>query len=196
MTFTTRPPDFRSGTTSRRWPAADTPGTEPAIASCPSASYIELMAVVDPHEAAASPVGSWVQRRLAVVGEGPAALCLRTDDISAVAQRTGHDPVPMSRTRPDGVELSWHLVALEAALTEGLPFFIDWHVDDGDHPGRSDVEHGCPVAGIDWIEVGGDPDRLAFWLGPHELPLRVVDGAPGPNRVAVAVRTGEPVVIG
>ena len=99
-------------------------------------SYIELMAVVDRDEAASSPVGSWVERRLAEVGEGPGALCLRTDDIEAAARRTGHQPLAMGRTRPDGVQLGWHLVAHDAAFGDGLPFFIQWHVDDADHPGR------------------------------------------------------------
>ena len=51
-------------------------------------SYIELMAVVDRDEAASSPVGSWVGQRLVEVGEAPVALCLRTDEIEATAQRT------------------------------------------------------------------------------------------------------------
>jgi Glyoxalase-like domain len=159
-------------------------------------SYIELMAVIDPGEATASPLGSWVQRHLVEVGEAPAALCLRTDDIEATARRTECEPLLMSRTRPDGVELAWHLVALDAAVTEGLPFFIQWHVDDGDHPGRSLVEHRCPAVGIDWVELGGDRDRLESWLGHHELPLRHVDGAPGPHRVAVAIANRDPIVIG
>jgi Glyoxalase-like domain len=157
--------------------------------------YIELIACVDRGEAASSPVGSWVERRLAAVGEAPAALCLRTDDIDAVARRTGRRPLPMSRTRPDGVELAWHLVALDAAFSEGLPFFIQWHVADVDHPGRALVEHRCLVEGIDWIEVGGEHDRLTSWIGPHELPLHHVEGAPGPHRVAVAVADREPIVI-
>ena len=159
--------------------------------------YIELMAVVDPDEAAASPLGTWVQRRLVEVGEAPAALCLRTDDIDAIARRIGgRQPLPMSRTRPDGVELAWHLAGLDAAFAEGLPFFIQWHVDAADHPGRQPVEHRCAVGGIEWVELGGDPDRLGAWLGEHELPLRHVDGAPGPHRVAVSVAGGEPMVIG
>lgn len=158
-------------------------------------NYIELMAVVDRDEAASSPLGSWVERRLVEGGEAPAALCLRTDDIEAVARRTGRRPLPMSRIRPDGVELTWDLVALDAALTEGLPFFIHWH-DDVDHPGRAVVEHRCAPRGIDWVELGGDQDRLASWLGQHELPLRRVEGAPGPHRMAVALADGEPVVIG
>jgi hypothetical protein len=158
-------------------------------------SYIELMAVVDREEAASSPLGSWLGQRLFEASEGPAALCLRTDDIEAVARRTGREPLAMSRTRPDGVQLDWHLVALDAALTEGLPFFIQWHVDDADHPGRAPVEHRAQAVGIEWVEVGGDPDRLATWLGPNELPLRPVEGASGPRRAAVRVANGESLVI-
>jgi hypothetical protein len=159
-------------------------------------SYVELMAVVDRGEAASSPLGTWVARRLAEVGEAPAALCLRSDDVDAIARRTGRLPEPMSRLRPDGVTLGWELVALDAAVADGLPFFIRWHVADGDHPGRVPAAHRCAVLGIDWVEIGGDGDRLASWLGPHRLPLRLVDGPPGPRRVAVAVADGEPIVIG
>lgn len=159
-------------------------------------NYIELMAVVDRDEAASSPLGSWVARRLVEVGEAPAALCLRTDDIEAAARRTGREPLPMSRTRPDGVELDWHLVALDAALAEGLPFFIQWHVDDEDHPGREVAEHRWAALGIDWVELGGDQDRLASWLGEHDLPLRHGEGPPGPHRMAVAIANGDPIVIG
>jgi hypothetical protein len=159
-------------------------------------SYIELMAVVDADEAASSPLGSWLGQRLVDVGEGPAALCLRTDDIEAVARRTRRQPLAMSRTRPDGVELQWHLVALDAALTDGLPFFIQWHVADADHPGRAPVEHRRRAVGIDWVEVGGDPDTLAVWLGPNDLGLRPVEGAAGPRRVAVGLADGNPLVIG
>jgi hypothetical protein len=159
-------------------------------------TYIELMAVVDRDEAASSPMGSWVQRRLVDGGEAPIALCLRTDDIEAVAQRTGRAPLAMSRTRPDGVELEWHLVALDAAMTEGLPFFIQWHIDDADHPGRALIEHRRGAVGIEWVEFGGDQDRMAAWLGPHELPLRPVDGAAGPHRIGIATTNGEPVIVG
>jgi hypothetical protein len=102
----------------------------------------------------------------------------------------------MHRTRPDGVRLKWRLVALDAALNEGLPFFIQWFVDDTDHPGRVLVEHPSAAIGMDWVELGGDQDRLASWPGPHELPLRHVEGAAGPHRVAVATAYGEAIVIG
>lgn len=159
-------------------------------------SYIELMAVVDRVEAASSPLGSWVERRLADVGESPALLCLRTDDIEGAARLTGRKPLLMHRARSDGVQLEWRLVALDAALDEGLPFFIQWLVDDVDHPGREPVDHRCAAVGIDWVELGGDKDRLARWLGPHELPLRHVEGTSGPHRMAVAIANGESIVIG
>jgi hypothetical protein len=101
-----------------------------------------------------------------------------------------------TRTRPDGVELAWHLAGLDAAMAEGLPFFIQWHVDDVDHPGRALVDHGCAAVGIDWVEIGGDEDQLASRLGHHELPRRHIGGVPGPHRVAVAIADGEPIVIG
>jgi hypothetical protein len=153
------------------------------------------MAVVDRDEAAGNPLASWLERQLEKIGEAPVALSLRTDDIEAVARRTGHRPRPMSRTRPDGVELSWHLVGLEAAVSDGLPFYIQWHVEAADHPGRTVVEHRGSPTGIAWVELGGDERQLESWLGPHELPLRHVDGRPGPIRVAVARAQSEPSVV-
>ncbi len=158
-------------------------------------AYLELMAVVDEEEAAASPLGAWVHERVADTGGGPAALCLRTDDIDAVAARIGRVPLAMSRQRPDGVALDWHLVGLDDAITDGLPFFIQWHVAERDHPGHDRVEHRLRPVAIDWVELGADATRLAAWLGDHDLPLRLVDGSPGPQRVAVAMADGEPIVI-
>ena len=159
-------------------------------------SYVELVAVVDASEAVASPFGAFMQARLAESGEGPVAVCLRTDDIAGVAERLGDRAFEMTRTRPDGVELSWHMVALDAALELGLPFFIEWRVPAEEHPGRAAVTHRRPAVGIAWVEVGGDADRLADWVGDADVPLRAVDGPPGPRRFAVEVAGDDPIVIG
>jgi hypothetical protein len=159
-------------------------------------SYIELVAVVDESEAGASPFGSYMQARLAESGEGPVALCLRTDDIAAIAERTGDRAFRMTRTRPDGVELSWQLVALDAALELGLPFFIEWEMADDDHPGHAHIDHRVPATGIAWVEVGGDAARLDAWIGGAVPEIRVVDGEPGVRRVAVNVAGDDPLVIG
>ena len=160
-------------------------------------SYIELVAVVDTEEAAASPFGSFMQQRLAESGTGsPVALCLRTDDITAVAARTGDRPFAMSRNRPDGVTLSWQTVALDAALELGVPFFIQWQVPDDQHPGHAAVSHRQPVRGIAWVEVGGDAERLAAWVDDPGVPLRAVGGRRGVHRFALAVDAGDEIVIG
>jgi hypothetical protein len=158
-------------------------------------TYLELVAVVDDSEASASPFGSYIQARLAESGEGPVALCLRTDDIAAIAERNGERAFRMSRTRPDGVELSWRLVALDAALELGLPFFIEWDIADGDHPGHAHVDHRVAATGIAWVEVGGDAARLDAWIGSPVPGIRVVDGAPGVHRVAVSVADSDPLVL-
>ena len=85
------------------------------------------------------------------------------------------------------------MVRMAGAMRDVAPGLWIWRVD---HPGWTPVEHRCGATGIDWVEVGGDADQLAAWLGPHDLPLRPVGGPAGPRRVALAVDEGEPVVIG
>ena len=128
-------------------------------------SYIELMAVVDRDEAATSPLARGCCDGSPRPAKSRRRCACGPTTSTPTARRTGHQPLAMSRTRPDGVQLDWHLVAHDAAFDEGLPFFIQWHVADVDHPGRMPVEHGVAAAGIDWVEIGGDPDRLASWLG-------------------------------
>ena len=157
--------------------------------------YLELMAVVDADEAAASALGRFVVEFVAAGPDRPMAVCLRTDDIAAVGSRLGLEPLAMTRTRPDGVTLAWHLAGLDGALgPERLPFFIEWHVDPADHPGRGAASHEQAVSGLAWVEVGADPETLSTRLGGAHVPLRVVDGPPGPQRVAVATPAGDLVI--
>ena len=71
-------------------------------------SYLELMTVVDADEAASSALGRWVMDS-SRNGDRLAALCLRTDDIDAVAARIRHNPQNMSRARDDGTVLTYKL---------------------------------------------------------------------------------------
>jgi Glyoxalase-like domain len=108
-----------------------------------------------------------VGRRLFEVGKGPAALWLHTDDIKATARRTGRRAHLMSRIRPDGVELAWHLLALDAAIAEGLPFFVQWQAHDGVSGGSlfvSDSFDPLPVGRA--LLVGAPPSAS------HGLRLR------------------------
>lgn len=153
--------------------------------------YVELMTVVDQDEAESSTLGRWVLEQTRN-GDRLAAVCLRTDDIGGIASRIGDEPEAMSRTTDDGTDLRWQLTGLAAAMSdEVLPFYIQWDLDDEEqHPGRIPVEHRVEPSGIHWIEYGGDPQRLAEWLGDHSLPIRSVDEHAGPRRVAIATADG------
>jgi len=153
-------------------------------------AYLELMTVVDGAEAEASALGRWVLDQTRH-GDRLAAVCLRTDAIDEVARRLGGTPEAMARRTEDGSVLRWRLVGLDAALSdEALPFFIQWDIAEGQHPGAVAADHAATPAGIPWVELGGDDARLAAWLGDHALPIRSVDEAPGPRTVAVATSEG------
>jgi hypothetical protein len=149
-------------------------------------SYLELMTVVDGEQARSSTLGRWVidQTR---DGDRLAAVCLRTDAIDEIGARLERPPEPMSRRTDDGAVLRWRLVGLDAALSDrALPFFIQWEIDDGQHPGLMPADHAVTPGGIRWIELGGEAQQLASWLGDDELPIHSVDGPAGPRTVALA----------
>ena len=155
-------------------------------------SYVELMTVIDRPEAEGSALGRWVLDQTRN-GDRLAAVCIRTDDIHDVASRIGHAVEPMSRRTTDDHVLSWRLAGLDAAMSDDrLPFFIQWDVDEGQHPGRLQIDHAIEPQDICWVEYGGDSDRLGEWLGDHTLPVRCVDEQPGPR--TVAIRTTERIV--
>jgi catechol 2,3-dioxygenase-like lactoylglutathione lyase family enzyme len=154
-------------------------------------SYVELMAIVDEDEPSA--FASLVTRTFES-GEGLGALCLRTDDIEAVATRIGTPVATSGRTRPDGVQLRWKLAGLEQTLAQGLPFFIQWDVGPGDHPGETAVTHRSGAGELLWVELGGDPDAIADRVGEHALDIRVTRGRSGVRAVGVGTPGGEIVI--
>ena len=155
--------------------------------------YAELVAVVDPAEAAASEFGRPVLEALAS-REGLVGWAVATDDIEETARRLGLDVDRGSRTRPDGVTLSWQLAGVGRALATGiLPFFIQWGGPPELHPGSAAARHRTAPRGIAWVEVSGDEPSLRSWLGHHDLPVRVSDGPDGLSAVTIETAAG-PVV--
>lgn len=159
-------------------------GTRNAIVPVGPGQFIELMTVADarsrhPLRLALS---EWLKS-----GDGPVALCLRPDDLNAVAERLSTPIVPAERHNPDGEVLHWRLAGVEAALgAERLPFFIDWQ--GAEH--ELDLKHAdaARAEGIAWVEYGGNAGRLAQWMGEHDDRLRVVAGEAGPS--AIGLRHG------
>jgi hypothetical protein len=156
-------------------------------------AYLELVSVIDQDAAAASPWGLWVgehaQRRPRVSG-----WCLRVDDIESVAHRIGESTVAMARERPDGLLLRWTLTGLGGALSAlARPFFIEWHVAPALLPGSLSPDSTSVT--IDWLEVGADDaDELDTWIGPHALPLRLVEGASNLRRVGISTSGGSEIL--
>ena len=151
-------------------------------------SYLELVTVVDPEEAAGSAFGRFVGERM---GSEPSVdgLCVRTDSIDRVCRRLGLTATPMGRVTPDGKKLSWRLAGLERALDEGLPFFIQWEVPADELPARSAADHQVDVVEMR-ATAGGDVELLSGWLGSVEQ-VAVVSQPPG---FAVTVVTSGGVV--
>ena len=154
-------------------------------------SYLELVAVVDSSEAAASDFGRPVLEALAT-GERLVGWAVATDDIEGIARRLGLEVTGGSRTRPDGVTLSWQLAGVGRALATGaLPFFIQWEGAAELHPGSAAAAHRVTPDGIAWVEVSGEERSLRTWLGDHDLPLRITDGPQPLPAVAISTAEGE-----
>jgi hypothetical protein len=134
-------------------------------------TYLELVAVVDDAEAAASGFGSWVGG-----GERPRLLgwCLRTDALDAVAERLGLTIADGSRARPEGTVLRWRMAGLESSTEEpSLPFFIEWGAGTP-YPGEALAQS----ATIDELRLVGDPERIEEWLDGADVPISVSEGRP------------------
>jgi hypothetical protein len=152
--------------------------------------YLELIAVVDPEEAATTDLGRSMLERSAA-GEGWSAIAASTDDVERVAARLGLEVTAGSRRRPDGTVLAWRAAGFaDPRRDPWMPFFLQWDVPPDLHPGRARAGHGTRVEGITRVEVGGDGARLRDWLGDDELPIRVVEGPPGVRAVVLATADG------
>lgn len=137
--------------------------------------YLELLAVADAGEAAGSPLGAALLRRIETVGEGLLGYAVLTDDVEAAAKRLGTAVTIIAR---DGFR--GQLAAVAEALAEPyLPFFL--------HRGPEvpDPGEGQDAGGISWLELAGDAARLSEWVEGAELPVRVVDGPPAVRALGI-----------
>ncbi|MEO1062236.1 MAG: VOC family protein [Actinomycetota bacterium] len=172
-------------------------GTHNALLALGDETYLEIIA---PDPAQPEPAGG---RPFGVANDGPIELRSfavrpapgRTiDHIVDAARSTGHDPgpiAPMSRTRPDGVELRWRLT-MPAGVGGDLriPFVIDW----GETPSPA---LSSPAGGrLLGLEVGHpNPERLLAVYSALGLSLPVVEAMPSHLLARIDSPAGE-VVLG
>ena len=152
-------------------------------------AYLELVAVVDDAEAAQSTFGKWVAR----AAPAPATLlgwAVRTH-LDQVAGRLGLEVAAGSRATRGGRLLEWRMAGVaQAAAEPSFPFFIEWG-QSTPLPGRTALTHGTAGARIAELNLEGDADRLAAWLGPHRLPITVHPGTPRLTSVVLTGAAGE-----
>ena len=179
-------------------------GTHNALIAFADGSYIELIAFYE-----ANPKHRWwkpLQK-----GGGLVDFCMQTDDLlgdTAKLRRAGvdiDDPVPWSRTRPDGYQLKWVLSLARDPHRGVAPFLIQDETPREERVPRQ-ISHKDGVTSIGGVTVAVDdlPTVMkwyeavlgqkgtaverreiraagsCFAIGPHRLELVAPDGADGP----------------
>jgi len=140
-------------------------------------NYLELVAVIDDAVAADSPFGRWIKEGATLDGR-PIGWAVRPDAIDEVAARLGLTVTDGSRRTPSGELLRWRSAGVEQAMAApALPFFIQWAPGTA-LPGTTAITHAVAPVAISRLDLEGDRDRLGDWLGAHDLPINVGDGAP------------------
>jgi hypothetical protein len=153
-------------------------GTENRIVPL-GGGYLELIAVVDREEAAATPLGQALAARITQRGEGLMGWVVGVPDADEAAVRTG---AALSVIERDGLRATLAGVR-EAMAHPFLPFFIQRD------PGIEDPGAEGDAGGISWVEVAGDAGRLINWLGVGaEVPVRVTAGEPAVLAVGIGDR--------
>jgi len=153
--------------------------------------YLELITVADPasQHPLAVVLGGWIGD-----GDRLVAMAVEVDDVVATADRLGTTILDGARTAAGGTRVSFRLAGFDAALTEQVPFFIEWG-EGREHRLPPAAAQANPTArGVAWVELGGDEARVQAWLGEDVDGIRLVGGDPGVRAMAVATETGEIVV--
>jgi hypothetical protein len=157
-------------------------------------AYLELVAIVDPDEAASSDFGRAVSKAI-VTHEPLIGWVVATDDLEAVARRLRLEVSRGSRTMPDGTTLTWQLAGLASSLKTGaLPLFIEWGGPNELHPAKAHAQHRLTPRGFAWVEVAADEQSFVSWLGDFDFELRIVDGEPRLSAVAISTDADEVVL--
>jgi hypothetical protein len=150
--------------------------------------YAEWLVVDDPAVAARTDTGRLV---LAATDGEPIAWTVLAPDVDEVARRVGIAPYAgTTRMEATGVLRRWWTVT----GPPHLPIFIAYDGMEAklerQRAAYEGIGHTCAPGGYARIEVGGDPDELAAWLGPHAMPVAFVDGPPGIRAAYVETATG------
>lgn len=136
-------------------------GTQNMVLPLADGRYLEVVGVLDHPASDKAPYGQAVRART-LAGGGWLGYVLAVDDIGPLETRLGRTAAPGHRHRPDGFDLRWRLLGVSGVQSEPhLPFLIQWQVDAGHHPSAG----ASGAVRLERLEIAGDPDRVADWLG-------------------------------
>jgi hypothetical protein len=156
--------------------------------------YLELLAVVDASEAAASPQGQPVIAALSRRGPGLARWSVEPSDIEATATRVGHPVEHRQRVRPDGTTVAWRSVAVDTTWREPWRCaFMAWD-DPATHPALVFEGHPNGANGFARLDVVvPDIGAARDWVGGTLPPGVVMDVGPepGPSRLWLSSPDGD-----
>jgi hypothetical protein len=163
-------------------------GTANSVAPIEPPQYLELIAVVDPAGDTARTIQREMNGEERLVG-----WAITPDNLDAVAERLGLEPIVGSIENPDGSTGSWRVVG--DPEDSAYPFFIEYD-GDADVRRRRWAERRAEagnnwVRGVTFVEVGADPERMRAWIGDDTIPVRCIEGESGVLAVGLATEKGE-----
>lgn len=174
--------DYHTFSGTRNWSVPLTPPT-----------YLELLSIEDRAVAEASKVGRQVIGR-EQAGGGLAAWAVLVDDVTVHSRRLGIDIFDYTIVDENGTLRGWRSVTGPSHL----PFFIDWPNSEGRlqrwEQKYHRVGHTSAPIGFSELTISGSASEMRDWLGPHDLPLRYVDGSAGLVEARIATPAGHIVI--
>jgi hypothetical protein len=153
-------------------------------------TYLEVLAIENT-EAAKNSESGRVALACAEAGYGVFAWAVLADNLEQISERLGIDIFNFTIAHGDGTLRGWRAISGPAHL----PFFIDYP-NNGDRLGRwqamyERVGHACAPCGFAELTISGSASEMRDWLGPHDLPLRFVEGQAGILAARVMTERGE-----
>jgi hypothetical protein len=143
-------------------------GTRNFVLPLAGGVYVEVVTALDHPATEVAPFARAVRER-AALGGGWLGWVVAVDDLAPIEARLGRQAVGGHRIRPDGVDLTWRQLGVKGLLGDPqLPFFVQWTSPEEDHPSQ-----GAGPVGLESLQVAGDPDVVAEWLGE---PVASLDG--------------------
>ena len=138
------------------------------------ADYLEVLAIADPDEAAASPLGAIVAERIEQ-DDGLIGWAVAVPDVAAVAARLGTEVIDVARGGQTG-----RLTGLHRGAGGAVPAVLH----------RARAERRAERHHVDRGRGRARPARGSGWAAPSDLPVHVLAGPPA----VLAVGVGDLVV--